>query len=67
MTTEIENLLNSLRERFAEKDEVIDEQMAQIAELEDRVRMLEAEAEELKTVKAEYQRIKADLGHMLKD
>ena len=61
-----EGVLEKIQQRLAEKDEVINEQMVQIVDLEDRVEQLEKENGELKHAKAEYDRIRKQLDALLK-
>lgn len=64
---ETQVLLTKIHERIHEKDQVIEEQMGQIAELEDKIEALEAELKELRVVKVEYDKLRKELDSMLGD
>jgi uncharacterized protein (DUF3084 family) len=66
-SNETQMLLSKIHERIHEKDQVIEEQMTQIADLEDKIEALEAELKELRTIKQDYEKLKKELDSMLGD
>ena len=66
-SNETQMLLSKIHERIHEKDLVIEEQMTQIADLEEKIEALEAELKDLRTIKQDYEKLKKELDSMLGD
>lgn len=65
--SETVDLLEKIQQRIKEKDLVIEEQMSQLADLEDEVARLRVDLEELKNLKTEYLELKSKLDSLIKE
>ena len=65
--SETVDLLEKIQQRIKDKDLVIEEQMSQLADLEDEVAKLRVDLEELKTLRTEYLELKSKLDSLIKE